>query len=176
MLVAVSGGIAVIVTVITARLVQADPTLTVTVYKPSAAVVIFGITGFCSVELNELGPAQLYTTPAVASLENNFSVSPAQILGVPGELLEAVGATGVESTTTVIVDIADGQPLSVAITEYVPVASVFAGLIDGFCSPDAKPFGPVQLKVDPAVLVAVKSSAVPEHTGELLVNTGAGGV
>ena len=49
-------------------------------------------------------------------------------------------------------------------------------MIVGFCSTDVKPLGPTQLKVEPAVVVAVRFNALPEHTIELLVSVGAGGV
>ena len=37
------------------------------------------------------------------------------------------------------------QPLTVAITEYVPELGRSAPMIDGFCTEEVKPFGPVQL-------------------------------
>ena len=63
-----------------------------------------------------------------------------------------------------------------ATTEYIPVARVVAGFIIGFCKVELKPLGPIQLYVEPAVVVAVRSNALPEHIGELLPNVGGGGV
>jgi hypothetical protein len=65
--------------------------------------------------------------------------------GAPGELLLAVGAIGVESTVAKIVDTPEEHGPNVAITEYMPVAGVYAGFITGLVSNDVKPFGPVQL-------------------------------
>jgi hypothetical protein len=49
-----------------------------------------------------------------------------------GELEETIGATGVESTNTTTVPAALTQELSVAVTEYVPDATVVAAVIVGF--------------------------------------------
>ena len=110
------------------------------------------------------------------SVANSFNVSPSQMTGEPGELLLATGTPGVESTTTNIVATGDEQPLSDATTEYTPVAFVNAGLIEGFCKVELKPFGPVQLYDDPVVDVAIRLSVLPEHIGELLPTTGNVGV
>ena len=46
----------------------------------------------------------------------------------------------------------------------------------GDASKDVKELGPVQLKVEPAMSVAVKLSVVPEHAGDELLSVGAGGM
>ncbi len=61
-----------------------------------------------------------------------------------GELLPAVGATGVGLTVIVIVPAALVQPETVAVTEYVPAANTVTDVIVGFCKDDVNPFGPVQ--------------------------------
>jgi hypothetical protein len=111
-------------------------------------------------------------------------VSPWQMLGGPGELLLAVGTSGVESTTTYSVVVSEVQVRNmvptvytrVALTEYVPVAAVVADGIDGFCNPEVKLLGPSQRYADPAVLVAVNMRVFPEHIGPLLPNVGGYGV
>ena len=59
---------------------------------------------------------------------DNVNVLPAQI----GELLLAVGVIGIAFTTTATVPAEPPQPLTVAITEYVPVAAVVAAEMLGF--------------------------------------------
>ena len=59
LLVAVSGGVGVIVTVMTALELHAPPPVTVTVYCPVAAGVTFIISGSCIVDKNEFGPVQI---------------------------------------------------------------------------------------------------------------------
>jgi hypothetical protein len=174
--VTVSIGVGVIVTVVIVDAEHTPPRVAVTVYIPVADGFTFRIIGFCKVEVNDAGPTHLYVTPAVASVANNRNVSRSQIIGGPGELLVATGTSGVESTTTINVDVSDVQPPNVALTEYTPEASVVAGLIDGFCSPEVNPLGPVQSYVDNEVLVAFSSSAVPEHIGPLLPIVGGYGV
>ena len=70
-----------------------------------------------------------------------FKVNPAH----NGALLEAVGAAGIVLTVTLTVPAKLVQPLTVAVTEYIPVAANVTPAIDGFCKADAKPLGPVQL-------------------------------
>ena len=55
----------------------------------------------------------------------------------------AVGVAGVALTTTFVVPAAEGQPLTVIVTEYVPASAVVAFARVGFCCADVKPFGPV---------------------------------
>jgi hypothetical protein len=62
-----------------------------------------------------------------------------------GELLSIVGVEGAMKTLTL--NVAGGlvHPLSVVVTEYIPVATVPAPLITGFCCDELKALGPVQL-------------------------------
>src|SRR5436309_6991482 len=66
-----------------------------------------------------------------------------------GPPLVAVGVAGVALTTTFVVPAAEGQPLTVIVTEYVPPSAVVALERVGFCCADVKPFGPVQEYVAP---------------------------
>lgn len=77
--------------------------------------------------------------PATAVVVS-VSVLPAQI----GLLLEGVGVAGIGLTVTTVVPAALVHPPTVTVTEYVPVAAVVAPAIDGFCTEEVKPFGPVQ--------------------------------
>lgn len=70
------------------------------------------IVGFCSVEEKPLGPLQAYVAPDMV-LAVSVKVVPAQI----GELLVAVGATGMAFTVADTVPAGPGQPLTVAVTE-----------------------------------------------------------
>jgi hypothetical protein len=54
------------------------------------------------------------------------------------------GVVGAGLTMTFVVPGADVQPPTVTVTLEVPVAAVVAPGIVGFCSAEAKPFGPVQ--------------------------------
>src|SRR5260221_7193681 len=68
---------------------------------------------------------------------------------VPGALLVVILAghaiIGAALTVAVVVPTAEVQPLTVTVTLYVPEAAVVAFAIEGFCSEDVKPLGPVQL-------------------------------
>src|SRR5204863_139146 len=114
--------------------------VTVTLYVPVAAVVALVIDGFCKAEVNPFGPVQLYVAPATVGVLN-VKVDPAQI----GPLLDAVGVVGIEFTVAVVDPAALVQPLTVTVTLYVPLAAVVAFVIEGFCSEELNPFGPVQL-------------------------------
>jgi hypothetical protein len=57
--------------------------------------------------------------------------------------LLAVGVAGVALTTTLVDPAADEHPLTVIVTEYVPASAVVAFERVGFCSDEAKLFGPV---------------------------------
>ncbi len=56
------------------------------------------------------------------------------------------------------------------------MAAVVAFAIDGFCTVDVKPFGPVQAYVAPATVEAVRFSVLPAQIGPLLPAVGAAGV
>ena len=92
-----------------------------------------------------------------------------------GELLPAVGAVGVWFTVPTPVPYVEVQPLVVAVTEYVPDASVVAAAIVGFCDAEVKLLGPVHEYVVP-VEVAVKLRVLPEQIVLLLPTVGAVGV
>jgi hypothetical protein len=66
---------------------------------------------------------------------------PAQSVAVP----PAVGAAGIGLTATFTVPIGLLQPSEFTVNEYIPVASVVAPTIVGFCTFEVKLFGPVQL-------------------------------
>lgn len=59
-----------------------------------------------------------------------------------GLLLLAVGAVGIGFTVTFVVAAILGHPLTIAVTEYVPLAAVVAAAIDGFCKVEENVFGP----------------------------------
>ena len=59
-------------------------------------------------------------------------------------MLLGEGVTGIGFTTTIVVPKALVQPPTVAVTLYVPDASVVAPAIDGSSNADEKVFGPVQ--------------------------------
>lgn len=68
------------------------------------------------------------------------------------------------------------QPAAVAVTEYVPEAAVVALTMEGLCTEEVKPFGPVQLYVAPTMPEAERLSVSPAQIGELQDAAGAGGV
>ena len=55
------------------------------------------------------------------------------------------------------------QPPTEAITEYTPVATICALVIEGFCKEEVKVFGPVQEKVAPGIADANKFNVEPRH-------------
>jgi hypothetical protein len=118
----------------------ADPHefLTVKVYTPAPANVIFIITGFCRFDVNPLGPVQLQEVALVA-LPVNVKVPPSHIgLGVA----VAVTEPGRESTTTGSVDPAEGCPQELpAFNVYTPAPAGVILTITGFCTVEVKPFG-----------------------------------
>jgi formaldehyde-activating enzyme involved in methanogenesis len=114
--------------------------------------------GFCAPEEKLFGPVQLYVAPIIVDAVK-FKVCPVHI----GELLPKVGGDGIPNTLTLIVPAGPVQPAAVAVTEYIPVASVEAPGIEGFWTVDVKLFGPVQLYVAPAIVEAVKLIVEPAH-------------
>jgi formaldehyde-activating enzyme involved in methanogenesis len=140
LLVVGGAGAALTVTLVVAEAEVQPLTVTVTLYAPEAAIMAFGIDGFCSDEVNPLGPVQLYVAPAMVEAES-CNVLPAQI----GPLLLAVGGAGAAFTTAVVVTGVEAQPFTVTVTLYVPDADVVVFGIDGFCCVEVNPFGPVQL-------------------------------
>ena len=87
------------------------------------------------------------------------AIAPSQIDATGGK----IGKTG--TFTTAFTVLLEAQELAVTVTVYTPAAVIVAAGIDGFCSVEEKPFGPVQLYVDPADAVEVKFRVLPEHIG-----------
>ena len=75
-------------------------------------------------------------------------------------MFDAVGVDGKALTTTLVVPMAEVQPLTVMESEYVPAKAVVAFARVGFCSDEVKPFGPVHAYVAPAT-AGVVSEIVP---------------
>jgi hypothetical protein len=125
--------------------------------------------GFCTAEVNPFGPVHDHVAPA-RKFDVRFNVFPSQI----GLLLFTVGVKGVRLTVTTVVAGELAQPLF-ATTVYVPAAASVALAIVGFCCVEVNPFGPVQLYVAPAIVLAVRLIGVPVHTGVLLPAVGVAG-
>ena len=81
---------------------------------------------------------------------------------------------GVEFTVTIVVPAKLVHPLTVDVTEYVPVAAVVAELIVGSSELEVKLFGPVQAIVPVAFELRFKS--LPVQIGELLPAVGVAGI
>lgn len=81
-----------------------------------------------------------------------LKVCPAHI----GPLLPAVGAAGGGLTVTLVIPGRLEQPLTVTTNVYAPVAVVCALVMDAFCVPAAKLFGPLQLYVAPVTAPVVR--------------------
>ena len=58
-------------------------------------------------------------------------------------MFDGAGVDGIAFTVTEVEPAAEVQPLTVTVTEYVPLSEVAAPDLVGFCSADVKPFGPV---------------------------------
>src|SRR5438045_856136 len=106
--------------------------------QPAIAAGAWAAVGFGSDEVKPFGPVHEYVAPATVEAKR-LIVSPLQ----NGPPLPAAGADGAALTITFVVAGADGQPLTVAMSEYVPAIAVVALPIDGFCAVEVKPFGPV---------------------------------
>ena len=92
---------------------EAQPlTVMVTEYVPASAVVAFARVGFCCAEVKAFGPVHAYVAPLTNAIESEI-VAPAQY----GPPFDAVGVAGVALTTTFVVPAAEGQPLTVIVTE-----------------------------------------------------------
>ena len=92
-----------------------------------------------------------------------------------GPVLEALGALGIGLTVTVVVPAAEVQPLTVTVTEYVPVAAVVALAIVGFCRAEVKPFGPVHAYVAPPTVGVLSAMVPPSQYGPVLDAVGVAG-
>jgi len=79
-------------------------------------------------------------------------------------------------TTTAVVPAGPGQPLTVAITEYVPAARDVTLPIPVFCADAVNPLGPLHVYEAPAIVLALRVRLSPVHTGVLLDAAGAAGV
>src|SRR5256885_484437 len=93
----------------------------VTEYVPVAAVVALGMVGFCSDEVKPFGPVHAYVAPAMV-VAWSCTVAPLQY----GPVFVACGVAGLALTTTLVVPAAEGQPLTVTVTEYVPASATAA--------------------------------------------------
>jgi hypothetical protein len=154
-----------------AGLVAQPGTVAVTEYVPASATTTLPIVGFCVEELNAFGPVHEYVAPAIA-LAVRFNGVPAHT----GLLLPAVGAEGGGLTITVTVPFGPVHPAFVTLTVYVPASANTELAMLGFCDDELKLFGPVQLYVAPAMVLAVRLIGFPKHTGLLLPAVGAAGV
>ena len=66
------------------------------------------------------------------------------------------------------------QAAVVAVTLYIPAIESFTFKIIGFCWVEPKPFGPVQLKVEPGIPIALNCKFCPGQSGPLLLAVGVG--
>ncbi|WP_207917090.1 hypothetical protein, partial [Flavobacterium hiemivividum] len=146
-------------------------TVTVTLYVPAVARVTPEILGFCNPELKLFGPVQLYVAPETKGVVR-FKVEPTH----NGPLFDAVGVAGIGLTTTVVEPAALGQPATVTVTLYVPAVARVTPEILGFCNPELKLFGPVQLYVAPETKGVVRFKVEPTHSGPLFDAVGVAGI
>src|SRR3954452_22834522 len=109
-------------------------TVTVTEYVPASATVALERVGFWSAEVKPPGPVHAYVAPATAGVDSEI-VPPAQY----GPPFDAIGVAGIGFTTTEVEPAADGQLLTVTVTEYVPASATVALERVGFCSAEVKP-------------------------------------
>jgi hypothetical protein len=93
--------------------------------------------------------------------EVRFNAEPAQI----GEFDPTVGAEGLGFTVTVTDADTLVHPLTVTVAEYVPEVAVVVPEMEGSSDVEVKPFGPVQLYVPPATVLAVRFSVEPAQIG-----------
>jgi hypothetical protein len=146
-------------------------TVTVTEYVPASAVVALARVAFCCEEVKPFGPVHEYVAPVTVAVLSAM-VAPSQY----GPLLLAVGVAGMALTTTFVVPAAEVQPLTVTVTEYVPASASVALARVGFCSDEAKPFGPVHEYVAPATVVVLSAIVPPSQYGPPLLAVGVAGV
>ena len=96
-----------------------------------------------------------------------FKVEPAHC----GVLLPTVGVGNAFMVTFVVV-VAEHPFPSVTTTVYTPDAPVVTLVMEGFCTLEENPLGPVQAYVEPPV--AVRFKVDPAHCGVLLPAVGVG--
>src|SRR5436190_15938346 len=87
-------------------------TVTVTAYVPKSAAVALGRVGFCCADVKPFGPVHAYVAPLTNAVDSAI-VAPSQY----GPPFEALGVAGVALTITFVVPAAEGQPLTVIVTE-----------------------------------------------------------
>jgi hypothetical protein len=92
-------------------------------------------------------------------LEESNKVNPSHT----GVLLPGAGVAGVACTVTDVTPLGPIQPPRLMSTEYVPEAATVAPVIVGSSSVEVKLFGPIQLYVAPATLLALRERVCPEH-------------
>ena len=107
-------------------------------------------------------PLRYHWLPVVA-LEVSVTLPPAQNVTGPAGVI--VGVAGFAFTTTVVEPAADGQPLTVTVTEYEPLFATVAFAMVGFCTFEVNPFGPVHVYVAPATLAVLSEIVVPSQYG-----------
>ena len=83
-------------------------------------------------------------------------------------MFDAVALAGIALTTTLVELALLEQPFADVVTEYDPEFIIATLFIIGFCNVDVKPFGPAQLYVAPATVVADRFNVDPSHNGPLL--------
>lgn len=93
-----------------------------------------------------------------------------------GPLFDAVGVAGMAFTVAVVEPAALVHPLTVIVTEYVPVLAVVAAAIEGFCAVDVNPPGPVHAYVAPVTAGVERFNVEPAQIGPLLVGAGVAGI
>ena len=93
-----------------------------------------------------------------------------------GPPFDGAGVAGRGLTTTLVVPDAEGQPLTVTVTEYVPALAVVAFVRVGFCNEDVKPFGPVQAYVAPVTAAVEREMADPSQNGPPFEGVGVTGI
>ena len=93
-----------------------------------------------------------------------------------GEFADDIGATGIKLTTTFCMAAALVHPLTVTVTEYVPLWAKLLFAMVGFCEEELNPFGPLHAYAAPPMLEAVSEIFDPSHNGLLLPVVGDAGI
>src|SRR5262245_17850270 len=98
--------------------------------------------------------------------------APAEQVSVCVQPLPSLQAAPLAITVAAVCTVAEGQLPRIAFTPYVPEFAVVAPAMEGFCSDDPKPPGPVQLYVAPGIVDALSCNVAPAQMGPLFVTTG----
>ena len=130
-------GFAITVTSVLAFAVHPLAFVTTTVYVPPFAGVAFAISGFCTFDVNPLGPFQANEV-ASAETNDNTIVWSAQYPPV----LDAVTVGEAFTTTTVVASAVQEFALETT-SVYVPAFASVAFAMVGFCKVDENPLGPL---------------------------------